>query len=695
LEPERFVLDPLLREAQPVLRTGGVTREPFHISGGFARVYKFAAGDGKFYAFRCWSADIGDAAWIYRQIGEHLAKLKADCFVNFRYLPEAILVKGACYPGLRMDWVEAPSLQEFVRQNLDKPALLEAAADTFLTQVAYLHSVHVAHGDLQSDNILVQAHNGAVEIVLIDYDTMYVPALKGSPCLNSGLPGYQHPKRALAREITEKDDYFAELVIYLALTALARSEDIRSTFRELADRDLLDKDLLFSGQDFAHPSKSQLIRSLQRNSDSHVRRLSQALLQACRAPSIEQLQPLEAVVNRVSAPASSQLRPPTLVVDPDLDFIKAGTVIDNRAWPEPAMRDPGQANADATAESQSGKPEEVHKATSRGGGISDVGEQLLAFGVGTQWTFAARYSDEAMRLVRLKVVAHNKDRTDFECALFNPPDPGATISSNEAWYLDGDYIVWGERKDSDDSVVPWWRVYKLGSKQGDTWPGVSAKDRTTHMGLAEITVRAGKFKGVLHIRISGDILQDLYFAPGIGLIRRETQKGANHAVEELLKFRISENAPTTTKVVDPAVSFSGKASAALTGPPVISEYEPMLNDGEIFPTTTPTPPPVIDAPVPLVSSPGKAIPKVMVGMGVASPVRPHGLSWKRLIPAAMLFIIALLAGFGVLRDLLDQHSEDQSELDVLGLILSVALLAGSIVLLRRSSKPEPQTPPVS
>lgn len=291
LAPQQFLLDPVLRATTPVLRKGSMA-EPYQISGGFARVYKFKDANGKFYAFRCWSADIGDTALIYQGITEYLRHLNAACFIDFHFRSDAILVNGASYPGMRMDWVEAPALQQFAYINLNNPAMLEACAEEFLNVARYMHSVNVAHGDLQGDNIKVLTAGGMPRILLIDYDTMYVPSLHDRPAVSSGLASYQHPRRGQSTRVTVKDDYFSELVIYLGLIGLARCPSVRQRFGRVAP----DKDFVFSAQDFAMPLQSLVFNQLQREGDAEIRLLTSALMRACGATRIDQLKPLEVVL---------------------------------------------------------------------------------------------------------------------------------------------------------------------------------------------------------------------------------------------------------------------------------------------------------------------------------------------------------------------------------------------------------------
>lgn len=172
-------------------------------------------------------------------------------------------------------------------------------------------------------------------------------------------------------------------------------------------------------------------------------------------------------------------------------------------------------------------------ATSRG---ADMDGRFYSFTPGTQWTFDATFPDGAKRTEVFRVTSHSDNQTEFERDIFNPPDPGATASSDEIWYVQDGYVVWG---DNDlQKITPYWRVYKLGSKAGDTWEGPSGRGTATHMGTTEVTVPAGTYRDVIHIRLTDEIanVHDFYYAPTVGLVRWDTSAGSGRSVLVLRKF---------------------------------------------------------------------------------------------------------------------------------------------------------------
>lgn len=152
--------------------------------------------------------------------------------------------------------------------------------------VADLHANHFSHGDLQHGNILVKPDHS---LVLVDYDSMYVPDLNGMPDDIKGLVGYQHEARWNNKFVSEKADFFSELVIYLSLKALAKIPDL---WKDLNMEDT--ETLLFSGEDIQSHGQANIFRLLKTDSELGV--LTDKLCEFMSKSSIDELSPLEDVV---------------------------------------------------------------------------------------------------------------------------------------------------------------------------------------------------------------------------------------------------------------------------------------------------------------------------------------------------------------------------------------------------------------
>lgn len=299
----RFVFDSVLKTGTPRSRNRvavGKGGEPLCYPGGFAKVYVVDCG-AKTYALRVWLHEISDAAQRYSATTQFFKSHPLPYFVeHFEFVAGGILVQGKRYPILRMEWIEGYSLREFIKLNLNQAALLRVAGDSFAAMVAELHTKCVAHGDLQSENLLLRASNGTVHYKLIDYDTLVVPALMGQPTASTGLASYQHPNRAASIIATEKDDYFSELVIYTCLYALSHDPHLWAEFPANGR----DKELLFEGADFTGSVPSPLFQRLYRIG-GHVGHLAVVLWNFSRCPNIQFLLPLEKVIELITQPAAS------------------------------------------------------------------------------------------------------------------------------------------------------------------------------------------------------------------------------------------------------------------------------------------------------------------------------------------------------------------------------------------------------
>jgi len=122
-----------------------------------------------------------------------------------------------------------------------------------------LRSAGIAHGDLQHGNVLVV--NG--DFRLIDYDGMFVPALKGKFSNEVGHRNYQHPQR------TEFDfglaiDNFSAWVIYISLIALSIDSSLWNQLKAG------DECLLFRREDFEEPFASQPLSLLSTHRDQRL-----------------------------------------------------------------------------------------------------------------------------------------------------------------------------------------------------------------------------------------------------------------------------------------------------------------------------------------------------------------------------------------------------------------------------------------
>jgi len=293
------VIDKSFHGGQP--RNKGFLIEQY--SGGYSRVFPIQVRNRTF-ALRCFVSDVKDVKYRYQIISEYLKKLNINFFVEFSYVESGIRVKGKQYPIIRMEWFDGDTLKNFLQKNRHNSKLIRKTADAFLNMVQTLHIHGISHGDLQDENILVKYNGSQIEIKLIDYDSLYVSDLKGSKQQIVGKPNFQHPVRIQQKNslyANESMDYFSELVIYISLLALAEKPSLWDQYQ-------LDEaeGLIFEDTDFQNPSSSGVFKNLCRLS-SEINALSSILNTFCLKHNLEELLPLEAVIQHIKTTSLLQV----------------------------------------------------------------------------------------------------------------------------------------------------------------------------------------------------------------------------------------------------------------------------------------------------------------------------------------------------------------------------------------------------
>ena len=256
-------------------------------SGGFSVVFPYQTISGEKWAFRCWHADVNISSYRYEIISEAINKVHLDCLCEFKYIEKGINVEGKIYPTTRMRWVDGITIKDYICQNKDSKELLKALAENFLQMTQALHGQSLAHGDLQHGNILVTSDH---HLYLVDYDSFYCPKLKGEADTVTGLPDYQHPSRISNKSVSEKLDYFSELIIYLSICAIAENPSLVSKYQvEDADR------MLFSKDDYADLKHSQIYQDISALGEDYIDLLD-VLEEYLQKQDINELQPFNEVL---------------------------------------------------------------------------------------------------------------------------------------------------------------------------------------------------------------------------------------------------------------------------------------------------------------------------------------------------------------------------------------------------------------
>ena len=238
----------------PVLDKYG---EPYRSSGAFAVVFKMKDEQtGKFYALKCFTEEQEGRAEAYRQISEELEFVDSPYITSVKYLEKELFVASNCedeeFPVLLMDWIEGETMEMYVAANYTDNHAMSMLCYRFCKMAAWLRSQSFAHGDIKPDNIMVRPDG---TLTLVDYDGMFVPAMKGQKSPTIGTKDFSHPLRAID-DFDETIDDFALASIALSLKAISLNPSLLQSYGA-SDR------LLFSASDYLDLSKSKTMTALQ------------------------------------------------------------------------------------------------------------------------------------------------------------------------------------------------------------------------------------------------------------------------------------------------------------------------------------------------------------------------------------------------------------------------------------------------
>lgn len=221
---------------------------PIALGGGFALTYS-ATASGKKYAVRCFHKEAKGLEARYADVANALKALTTPYFIGFEYQPAGVMVNGAKFPIVKMDWVEGDTLGSYLEDNYKDKAKLTWLADEFEKLEQFLRSKNIAHGDLQNGNVLV-----GKDVKLIDYDGLYVPAMARGRGTELGHKHFQHPKRTSA-DFGPDMDRFSFIVIDLSLRALMHDPKLFTKYSN-------GENIILTANDFLDPVKSTAFADL-------------------------------------------------------------------------------------------------------------------------------------------------------------------------------------------------------------------------------------------------------------------------------------------------------------------------------------------------------------------------------------------------------------------------------------------------
>ena len=238
----------------PVLDDHG---EPYRSSGAFAVVFKMQdKSTGKYYALKCFTEEQEGRADAYRQIADELDMVDSPYITSVKYMEKELFVDSQCeedeFPVLLMDWVDGETMEAYIAANYRNQSAMSLLCYRFGKMAAWLRSQPFAHGDIKPDNIMVRSDG---TLTLVDYDGMFVPAMKGQKSPTVGTKDFSHPLRTID-DFDETIDDFALASIALSLKAISLNPSLLDEYGA-SDR------LLFSAADYIDLSKSNTFTALQ------------------------------------------------------------------------------------------------------------------------------------------------------------------------------------------------------------------------------------------------------------------------------------------------------------------------------------------------------------------------------------------------------------------------------------------------
>ena len=245
--------------------------EPYRSSGAFAVVFKMKDEQtGKCYALKCFTEEQEGRAEAYRQIADELEFVDSSYITSVKYLDKEIFVDSSCeedeFPVLLMDWIDGETMENYIAENYQDNYAMAMLYYRFCKMAAWLRSQQFAHGDIKPDNIMVRPDGN---LTLVDYDGMFVPAMKGQKSPTIGTKDFSHPLRTVD-DFDETIDDFALASIALSLKAISLKPSLLDEYGA-ADR------LLFSVNDYNKLCKINLWKKLSKIKNMEIKKLQTCL----------------------------------------------------------------------------------------------------------------------------------------------------------------------------------------------------------------------------------------------------------------------------------------------------------------------------------------------------------------------------------------------------------------------------------
>lgn len=276
-----------LKGSIPVLNKNGN-----HIlrHGAQCAVTKIRYSDGRTKALRMWYSESDSLKNICEHISRYIEQKPAPYLLNMSYISNAIYFNNEYYPALLMDWCEGSSLREYLNNNIKDKRRLGRLKSFLIDMFKNMNIRCISHGDIHHNNIYVSAAGAPF---LIDYDSMYVPSLKGVEDNCLGYSGFQLPNaREKNKFLSYKTDYFSQLIVIMTIECLIQDSGLWLRYYDEDD----ESSLLFRKEDYLNLNKSNIYSEI-KNLKGDVPFLLNVLEHYLQKLNINELWPFYETVN--------------------------------------------------------------------------------------------------------------------------------------------------------------------------------------------------------------------------------------------------------------------------------------------------------------------------------------------------------------------------------------------------------------
>jgi hypothetical protein len=263
--PQKSLLVPELREFSVVKDPLGM---PKTMSGGCVVTFHLVNGTSEL-ALRLFCKELTDLQVRYRVTGQFVARDDlGGILVPATYVDRGIMVNAQVCPLITMPWVNGDPLNLYVEKYVFNAERMKKVVQRFRSLVWKLERAGIAHGDLQHGNIIV--YKGW--LILIDYDSMYLPELSHLKGNLIGHSNYQHPGMTRER-YDSKLDRFPAIVIYTALESVVHKPELWVKYSN-------GENMLFTDEDSKNPEGSALLAEL--DGLPEIRHLAERFRSVCK-----------------------------------------------------------------------------------------------------------------------------------------------------------------------------------------------------------------------------------------------------------------------------------------------------------------------------------------------------------------------------------------------------------------------------